>query len=51
MVIDAEIIPCSDSSEEKSGTTKVQLGADSTSGADGAEHKNCSFPRKIKNSQ
>jgi hypothetical protein len=30
------------------GTTKVQLGADSTEGADGAEHETCSFPKKIK---
>ena len=49
MVIDAEIIPCSDPSEEKSGTTKVQLDADSTSAADGAECETCSFPKKIRN--
>jgi len=35
----------------KSGTTKAQLGAERTEGADGAEHKNCSFPKKIKNPQ
>ena len=35
----------------KLGTTKVQLGADSTDSADGAEHKNCGFPKKIKNPQ
>jgi hypothetical protein len=32
----------------KSGTTKVQLGADRTEGADGAEHKIGVFPRKSK---
>lgn len=33
----------------KFGTTKVQLGADSAQGADSAEPKNCTFPKKIKN--
>jgi len=32
----------------KSGTTKVQLGAERTEGADGAEHKKLQFPKKIK---
>ena len=32
-------------------TTKVQLGADSTFGADSAEGKFCSFPKKIKKPQ
>ena len=31
----------------KFGTTKVQLGADKTEGATGAEHKACSFSEKI----
>jgi len=35
----------------KFGTTKVQLGADSADGADGAENKSCGFPKKIKNPQ
>jgi len=35
----------------KLGTTKVQLGADGTEGADSAEDKTCIFPKKIKNSQ
>ena len=31
----------------KLGTTKVQPGADSAGGADGAEFKKCGFPKKI----
>ena len=33
----------------KSGTTKVQLGAERAVGADSAEGRTCRFPKKIKN--
>lgn len=35
----------------KSGTTKVQLGAERAVGADSAEGRTCEFPKKIKNPQ